>query len=149
MLMDDALFRMLELNGKGYCCSQIMFIMALDLQGKANPDLVRSMAGLCHGIGFSGNTCGVLSGGACLLSYYAGKGSDTEVVKQGFATMLTDLAYWFKQEIGVKFGGVTCAEIMIHSPDRAECKDIVLASYAKVLELLIEHGFDPSDSDVL
>ena len=148
MLMDDALFRMLELNGKGYCCSQIMFIMALDLQGKANPDLVRSMAGLCHGIGFSGNTCGVLSGGACLLSYYAGKGSDTEVVKQGFATMLTDLAYWFKQEIGVKFGGVTCAEIMIHSPDRVVCKDIVLATYAKVLELLIEHGFDPSDSDV-
>ena len=144
--MNDELFRMLELNGKGYCCSQILFIMALDLQGRTNPDLVRSMAGLCHGIGFSGNTCGVLSGGACLLSYYSGKGSDAEDVKQGFATMLTDFAYWFKQEVGAKFGGVSCAEIMIHSPDRAACKDIVLAAYAKVLELLTEHGFDPSDT---
>jgi hypothetical protein len=144
--MEDLQFKLLELSGKGYCCSQIMFLMALDLQGKANPDLVRAMAGLCHGIGFSGNTCGVLTGAACLLSYYSGKGSDTEDIKQGFATMLTDLAFWFKQEIGAKFGGVTCAEIMLRSPDRSVCKDIVLASYGKVMELLTEHGFDPSDT---
>ena len=144
--MDDCTFKMLELSGKGYCCSQIMFIMALDLQGRSNPDLVRSMAGLCHGIAFSGNTCGVLTGGACLLSYYAGKGSDGEEMKQGFATMLTDLAYWFKQAIGTQYGGVSCAEILVRSPDRAVCKDIVLATYTKVMELLTEHGFDPSEN---
>jgi hypothetical protein len=143
--MNDLHFKMLDLSGRGYCCSQIMFIMALELQGRQNPDLVRSMAGLCHGIGFSGNTCGVLTGAACLLSYYAGKGSDAEEIKQGFATMLTDLAFWFKESIGSTYGGVTCGRILIHTPDRSACKDIIIATYEKVLQLLAEHGFDPAE----
>jgi C_GCAxxG_C_C family probable redox protein len=140
--VDDLNFRMLELSSKGYCCSQIMFIMAFDMQGKTNPDLVRSVAGLCHGIGFSGNTCGALTGGACLLSYYAGKGADGEDIKQGFATMLTDLAFWFKERIGASYGGVTCGEIMIRNPDRTICATIVRETYAKVLELLTSNGYD-------
>ena len=142
--MDEISFRMLELSGKGYCCSQILFILALELQGKANPDLVRSMAGLCHGIGFSGNTCGALTGAACLIAYYAGKGSDGEQNGKGYATMLTDLAFWFKERIGAVHGGVTCAEILVRNPDRLVCRDIVLATYGKTLELLTEHGYDPA-----
>jgi C_GCAxxG_C_C family probable redox protein len=143
--MDDLHFRMLELSGKGYCCSQIMFIMALELQGRENPDLVRAMAGLCHGIGFSGNTCGALTGAACLLAYYAGKGADSEQNGQGYATMLTELAFWFKEEIGTAHGGVTCAEILIRNPDRLVCKDIVLATYGRTMELLAEQGYDPAE----
>ena len=143
--MDDMLFRMLELSGKGYCCSQIMFMMALELQGTSNPGLVKAMAGLCHGIGFSGNTCGALTGGACLIAYYAGKGSDGDQNGRGYATMLTDLAFWFREHIGPAHGGVTCGEILVRNPDRLVCKEIVAATYGKVMELLAEHGYDPAE----
>ena len=143
--MDELTLKMLELSGKGYCCSQIMFLMALDLQGKANPDLVRSMAGLCHGIGFSGNACGALTGGACLLSYYAGRGADGEEIKDGFAAMLTGLTQWFTEQIGASYSGITCADILAKSPDRAACREIVHATYKKVLQLLAGHGYDPAE----
>lgn len=143
--MDDTLLKMLELSGKGYCCSQVMLRMVLDMQGKENPDLIRAMAGLCNGIAFSSNVCGAFSGGACLLSYYAGKGSDTDETSQGYATMLTDFAHWFNMEMGSRFGGINCAEILMRSPDRSVCKDIVLESYSKAIELLTQNGIDPSE----
>lgn len=141
--MDEITLKMLELSGRGYCCSQIMFLMALELQGKTNPDLVRAMAGLCHGIGFSGNACGALTGGACLLSYYAGRGSDSEEVKDGFAAMLAGLTRWFAEQIGPAYGGINCSGILAKSPDRSACREIVRATYEKVLQLLVEHGCDP------
>jgi len=144
--MDDLHFKLLELSSQGYCCSQIMFLLALEMQAKSSPDLVRSVGGLCHGIAYSGNTCGVLTGGACLISYYAGRGADTEEMKPGCATMLTDLALWFKNEIGSRYGGVACAEILSRSPDRSACKDILLATYRRILDLLVENGIDPSES---
>ncbi len=144
--MDDLHFKLLDLSAQGYCCSQIMFLMALEMQGKSSPDLVRSVGGLCHGIAFSGNTCGVLTGGACLISYYAGRGSGSEEMKPGCATMLTELAYWFKNDIGSTYGGADCAAILMRSPDRSACRDIVLATYRKILDLLVENGIDPSES---
>ncbi len=143
--MDDMTFKLLELNGKGYCCSQIMLMLALDMQGRSNPDLVRTMSGLCHGIGFSGNVCGVLTGGICLISYYAGKGADTEINKPGYATMLTDLVAWFNHEIGDRYGGTTCSAIMNGCPDKTACKDIMITTFNKALDLLIEHNYDPLD----
>ncbi len=143
--MDDTLLKMLGLSGRGYCCSQVMLMMALDMQGKENPDLIRALAGLCNGIAFSSNVCGAFSGGACLLSYYAGKGSDAEETRDGYATMLTDFARWFNKEIESRFGGITCADILMRSPDRSVCKDIVLESYRKAIELLTQNGIDPSE----
>ena len=72
--MGDEMFRMLELYRQGYNCSQILVTLGLETMGKSNPDLVRAVAGLGGGIGFTGKTCGALTGGACLLSLYAGKG---------------------------------------------------------------------------
>ena len=40
--MDDVTLHMLELKGKGFCCSQIILILALENQGRTNPDLVRA-----------------------------------------------------------------------------------------------------------
>lgn len=144
--MDDLHFKLLELSGKGYCCSQIMLLMALEMQGNRNPDLVRAMGGLCHGISYSGNTCGVLTGGACLISYYAGRGSDAEEMKPGCATMLTDFAHWFMHDISARYGGSSCSAILSRSPDRAACRDILMDSYRKILELLLDNGIDPAEA---
>ena len=31
------------------------------------------MAGLCAGVGGSGNICGIITGGSCLIGMYAGR----------------------------------------------------------------------------
>ncbi len=77
--MNDTFFKMLGLSQSGFFCSQIMLIMALEAQGKENPDLVRAMSGLICGMGYKGKTCGALTGGACFLGLYTGKGTAEEM----------------------------------------------------------------------
>ena len=48
--MNDMIFRLVSLKAKGFCCSQIMLIMALEAQGRTNADLVRTVGGLCFGV---------------------------------------------------------------------------------------------------
>ncbi|WMT83604.1 C-GCAxxG-C-C family protein [Terrisporobacter mayombei] len=48
----------------------------LDLEGKENPDLIRAMGGLIGGLGFNQKICGALTGGVCILGYFASKGED-------------------------------------------------------------------------
>jgi hypothetical protein len=95
--MDD-LDRMRELKQQGFFCSQILMTLGLELQGKENPDLIRAMHGLAGGLGFTGETCGALTGGACLLGLYAGKGQpgDEENLKLNF--MIEDLVKWFRPD---------------------------------------------------
>ncbi len=97
--MDDA-ERVRELRSQGFFCSQILILMGLELQGKENPDLVRAVHALAGGIGFTGETCGALTGGACMLGLYAGKGEPTHEEDPRLMFMLQDLVKWFKQEYG-------------------------------------------------
>ena len=64
----DEMLKMLELSGQGFHCSQILLFLGLEAQGKSNPDLIRAMSGLAGGVGFCGDTCGALTGGACLIA---------------------------------------------------------------------------------
>ena len=96
--MTDELIRMMELSQQGFYCSQIMIIMALEAQGKSNPDLVRAMSGLLGGIGFCGKTCGTLTGGACLIGLYAGKGTVEEQPDSRLYLMMSELVEWFEKE---------------------------------------------------
>ena len=66
--------RMLELSGQGFYCAQILMILALESEGKEDPDLIRAMSGLNGGLGFSGRVCGALTGGCCFLGCFCGKG---------------------------------------------------------------------------
>ncbi|MBP6974306.1 MAG: C_GCAxxG_C_C family protein, partial [Syntrophorhabdus sp.] len=72
--MDNLFLQTMKLYAKGFCCSQIIVMLAMEAEGKKNPDLVRSLGGLCFGVNWSGEVCGALSGGACLISLYSGKG---------------------------------------------------------------------------
>ena len=67
----DAFDRILDLEREGLYCAQIMVQLALDAEGKENPDLVQAVRGLCGGFAWSGGPCGALSGGVCFLSLLA------------------------------------------------------------------------------
>ena len=143
--MEDLLFRMLQLSHQGYCCSQILIILALETQEKTNHDLVRSLAGLCNGIGHSGQICGALSGGACVLALYAGKGTEAEREDERFMLMNEELTEWFKEK-GEIYGSIQCDDITGvstgKSPDLSRCGNIVAETYIKVAEILTANGFD-------
>ncbi|MHC1782061.1 MAG: DVU_1555 family C-GCAxxG-C-C protein [Anaerolineaceae bacterium] len=116
----------------------------MELQGKSNPDLVKSMHGLAGGIGFNGLLCGALTGGACLLGLYAGKGTAEEVQDDSLDLMLGELVYWFKGKFGEK--GLNCDDILEGSQSNIplRCPAMVAAVFQKSKEILVENGFDLS-----
>jgi C_GCAxxG_C_C family probable redox protein len=142
--MDDLLFQMVKLKAKGYCCAQIILILALEIQGRTDKDLVRSMGGLCFGINGSGEVCGALSGGACLIAFYAGKGADEEDHDDSYLTMIEELIGWFKERASSEYSGTRCNDILNKCPDRSICGRIVSDTYQKCMDILIAHGLDPS-----
>ena len=63
----DLYERIIELSSMGYHCSQMVMIMTLEAIGEENPQLVKALGGLGGGIGYCGDTCGCLTGGACAI----------------------------------------------------------------------------------
>ncbi len=148
--MDEyVLERMRELKAQGFFCSQVLITLGLELQGKENPDLVRAMQGLAGGLGFTGETCGALTGGACLLGLYAGKGEPEEQENLRLNFMIEDLVKWFKAGYGQEYGGIRCDEILAGNPNNTgiRCPVMVAGTFQKVKDLLIENGFDLAGSD--
>lgn len=135
--------RMLELVQQGFHCSEILLFMGLDGRGKENPDLIRAVSGLAGGIGFSGEVCGALTGGACLLALYAGRGTSGEAEDPRMRMMIQDLIDWFSQKYGESYGGIRCSEITGDDPSNvtSRCPRIVRSVYRKAKSLLDEHHF--------
>ena len=96
---DATVKRMVELAENNFNCSQIVMALALEREGKNDPDLIRAVGGLGDGCGFLNETCGILTGSACMLSWYAGKGYGDEEVSGKLLPMLQDLGDWFEKEI--------------------------------------------------
>jgi C_GCAxxG_C_C family probable redox protein len=142
--MMDELLRMLELAGQGFHCSQILLCLGLEAQAKENPDLIRSMAGLAGGVGFCGDICGALTGGACLLALYAGRGRPDEEEDPKLNLMVNELVEWFTQEFSECYGGIHCREILADDPrnQTTRCPKLVTDTYERVKLLLVENGFD-------
>ena len=149
IFFEDDQARMMELKHQGFFCSQILIILGLEMQGKSNPDLVRCMHGLAGGLGFTGETCGTLTGGACLLGLYAGKGAPAEPEDPRLLFMIEALVKWFKERFGAQYGGVTCNHILEDNPKNqlTRCPHLVAETYQRVKELLVENGFDLSGTD--
>lgn len=141
--MDQTMLRMMELSYNGYYCSQILLLLALEAQGKSNPDLIRAMGGLANGYGSEEGVCGTLTGAACLLALYAGKGTDDEYEDENLKFMLQDLREWFLQAVGSRHGGITCGTIVgDRSEVRQRCGAVVAETWAKVVDLLQASGYD-------
>lgn len=148
MTLDDIMIRVMRLSSQGLYCSQILMALALATGGHANQELVRSLAGLAFGCGLGQGTCGVLSGAACVLALYAGKGGPDEEESPAFMPMLEELNDWFRAEAGCQGGEVTCEAIMGPDAPRSpqqKCGALVAEAFAKVMEILSANGFDPAD----
>lgn len=142
--MNEEFFRMVEIAQQEFYCSQILLMMGLEAQGKQNPELIRAMAGLVGGLGFCGKTCGSLTGGACLLALYAGKGSEEEVEDSRLNAMIRELVEWFEREQCANYSDINCENILENNPkNRLErCPQLVYATYEKVKAILAENGYD-------
>lgn len=140
----DLFSQMLALSGEGYMCSQILFILTLESQGKENPDLIRAMGGLTGGMGFSGKTCGALTGGACLLGYFGAKGEASDRSDGRAQAMITEFVQWFEEEMGTAYQGINCSDILEDNPANTlvRCPDIVAGVYEKVMAILEENGYE-------
>ena len=142
---NEIVTRMIELAAKKYNCSQLMLILAMEQEARENPGLVRAMSGLANGCGFFHETCGIMTGAACLISWYAGKGQDNEEESEHLLPMLQDLGDWFRMEIGDKYNGTKCMEIvgdMVGTPEGKQiCGGIIFRTYQKTMEILRSHDF--------
>lgn len=136
----DLFDRILELSREGYFCAQILLILALESDGKEDPDLVRAMGGLNGGLGNTGDICGSLTGGACFLSYYAGKGETDELEHPDCNRMIASLVEWFR-EYTSEYGGCSC-NCILEQDNRNKiqrCPVIISAVLEKCMELLEEY----------
>jgi len=146
-VLDDAGLKIMELAGRGYCCSQIMVLLALDEMGRENPDLVRSAAGLCNGQGDCSGTCGVYTGASLLLGLYGGKGMDIEEPVDVLPLMQESLRDWFAQAVA-QYGGMACADILdgqCGQPDPIRCGELLAATFGQIRAILVDNGLDPSE----
>jgi len=139
------MMRMVELGHQGFYCSQILIILSLEAQGKSNPDLVRAMSGLHGGMGSCGKVCGTLTGGACLLALYVGKGKPEEQEDSRLIPMIDELVEWFEQECRIRFNsGINCSDILQNNAHNrtTRCPQIVMATFEKAMEILAAHDID-------
>ncbi|MCF8057590.1 MAG: C-GCAxxG-C-C family protein [Desulfocapsa sp.] len=131
---------MRALSEAGIKCSQIMIALALKQQGKQDADLIRAMGGLVVGVGYSGKICGALTGGACLISFYAGRGDITEKEHPKLWPMIEEYVEWFESEVGENNGEIDCDKILeragVSKPGPEICGPIVLKAYMKSLSIL-------------
>lgn len=145
--MDDTMIRMLQLGQQGFTCSQIIVLLGLELREESNAGLVRAMGGLAYGCGSGHGSCGVLTGGCCLIALYAGKGSGEENASDRLDVMLQELNDWFSRHTGCAADGMSCDAIVGEAgplASRQRCGAILAETYDKVMEILAANDIDPT-----
>lgn len=134
----------LSLSQKGYCCSQVLALLILGAQGKENADLVRSLSGLCHGIGQSGDACGILTGGCCVLAYLVGRKTEDDTALPGAQLVLEEFVDWFNETATEKWGSNRCTDILgeesPEGPDKSHCRELLARSWVRLLGILTVHN---------
>lgn len=162
--MNPLLLEILPLVRQGYCCSQLLMLLALGQRGEdhsapQNSALVQAMRGLCHGIGQSDGPCGLLAGGACVLALLAGQdehsgGQD----EQQLIPLLNDYAEWFYARTNA-YGGYGCTPVSSGlareagqalapdarasaSPDPLLCGNLLAECWDKIVTLCADYKVD-------
>lgn len=134
----------LALYDKGYCCSQVLALLILGVQGKENPDLVRSLSGLCHGIGRSGDACGILTGACCVLSYLVNQEAGDSRTLPGAELVIEEFVDWFNEASTQQWGSIRCTDILGEEkpggPDKSHCRALLAQSWIRLLGILTMHN---------
>jgi len=132
------------LSAKGYCCSQVLALLILSAQGKENEDFVRSLAGLCHGIGQSGSTCGILTGGCCVLSYLVGPETENDPGAGAAQIVFEEYVDWFNDTCAEKWGSTLCSDILDEDnpsgPNKKHCRELLASAWIRILGILTMHN---------
>ena len=138
----DLMDRIMELSRYGYFCSQILAILMLEAVGEENPQLVQAMAGLNGGIGFSGDVCGCMAGGCCILSYFTGKPDADTYDSPHHKPALGEFTQWFTDEMEMEYQSVDCRDITRGNPAKRVqyCPQIIAMTFEKCMEILEERG---------
>lgn len=134
--------RFMELAFKGFECSQIMMILALEMEEQENHDLVRAMGGLTGGMGRTGGCCGALTGGAAVLGYFTARGEEDELEHEHSQAMIAAYVSWFEKTAAARYGGSDCRSIIQgdFSKCMMVCAPLVQECFEKVMEILTEYG---------
>lgn len=132
------------LSQKGYCCSQILALLILGAQDRENNDLVRSLAGLCHGIGQSGDTCGILTGACCVIAYLVGPDVETGSEMVEAKIVQEEFVSWFNEICEEKWGSNHCGTIIDEDnpagPDKSHCRKLLAETWICLLGILTQHN---------
>lgn len=149
--MNPMMMELLPLVHEGYCCSQLLVLLMLQVRDEENPGLVRAVHGLCHGIGQSDGPCGLFTGGACALALSAGKGAAHETPHPMLAPLLNDYATWFYERTG-PYGGQSCGQVAAglgalsgvagEMPNPVACGDLLADCWGKIMELVQSYDLD-------
>lgn len=134
----DLYERIMELSRYGYFCSQIIAILVTEAAADENPKLVQAMAGLNGGVGFSGDVCGCMTGGCCMLSYFTGKPDAMSYDSPHHKGALGEFIQWFTDEMELEYQSIDCRDITKGSPaKRVElCPQIIAATCEKIMQIL-------------
>ncbi|HNZ63950.1 MAG TPA: C-GCAxxG-C-C family protein, partial [Bacillota bacterium] len=118
---------LLEMSRQGFMCAQIMMKLALDIDGKENPDLIRAMSGLNFGMGKTGSACGALTGGAAALGYFTGQGEPEELPHSRASEIIAAYVNWFKDTYHTD----TCHGLIggDYAACHTVCPGIIMAGY--------------------
>lgn len=139
MVLDE---RIGELLSQKFHCSQIMMQMGMEALELEEPNLVKAMTGLAGGLGGCGKNCGALTGGVCMISLFAGRGTAEEEADPELEAMISEFLVWFEES----FGSADCGDII--QGDRANipgtCPRLICAACQKALEILESRGFPVS-----
>lgn len=144
--MDNMQIRIMQLGRQGYTCSQIIILMGLEQCAQKNSGLVRAMAGLAYGCGSGHGSCGVLTGGCCLLAWYAGHGGTDRIGPDRLMPMLQTLSEWFSHHTGCKSADMSCDAIVGQAgpaASRQRCGAMMAETFGKVMQILDANGIDP------
>ena len=138
----DLMDRIMELSRYGYFCSQILAILMLEAVGEENPKLVQAMAGLNGGIGFSGDVCGCMAGGCCILSYFTDKPDADSYDSPHHKSAQGEFVQWFTDEMELEYQAIDCRDITKGNPAKRVqyCPQIIAQTFEKCMEILEERG---------
>ena len=133
--MERDIIRLHQLLQEGYCCSQVMVKLGLEMMEAENPQLVQAVSALCLGVR-SGLTCGALSGAALLLCMF--------VPDLALKELIPELFSWFSEVYGEAYGGTDCDHLLGQDlrNKALRCPALVENTYRKTRELLEEAGVD-------
>lgn len=152
--MHPVMMEMLPLVRQGYCCSQILLLLVLQAQGAEAPACVRGLRGLCNGVGTSTGPCGLLTGGAFVLSYLVEHDTQSSATTPPLPVLLEEYVDWFTNHTA-SCGGQQCGQIMeglqaapqSHGCiDAAVCGQLLVDCWDTLLSIMESHGIDITES---